>query len=316
MKRILLFSILISPFVHAQDLTGTWEGRGNWSGANYIKLVLVKCNGQYIGYSYDSGPGFCQANFAGDFNESIRSLRGENKGMIRKTFEHIQSRFDMIYKKESSGEYLVGQVRAKSAFTQILSFGLTETIRLRRISKVPDDTTEYMKACLVRNEKRKTDTLKSPNNIIVLKQASAEKKIDSIQSRTPPPPLATRTNPSIKEIRSERTNDTVATIQTKESLIQISVYDNGQIDGDTITVFHNNQLIADKIGVSAIPYKFSIQVDKNHPVHDIVFVANNLGSIPPNTAVLVIETGDKKYNLFASSDLKKNSVVIFRFEDR
>jgi hypothetical protein len=48
--------------------------------------------------------------------------------------------------------------------------------------------------------------------------------------------------------------------------------------------------------------------------HEFVMVANNLGSIPPNTALMVITTGGKRYELFISSDEKKNAKVVIDFK--
>jgi hypothetical protein len=43
-----------------------------------------------------------------------------------------------------------------------------------------------------------------------------------------------------------------------------------------------------------------------------VLVANNLGSIPPNTALLTIEAGKERYQLKAAADLTKNAVILFK----
>jgi hypothetical protein len=44
-------------------------------------------------------------------------------------------------------------------------------------------------------------------------------------------------------------------------------------------------------------------------------VANNLGSIPPNTALMVVTTGDKHYELFISSDEKKNARIVIEYKE-
>jgi type IV secretory pathway VirB9-like protein len=40
-------------------------------------------------------------------------------------------------------------------------------------------------------------------------------------------------------------------------------------------------------------------------------VAENLGSIPPNTAMLVVTAGEKRYQLFLSSTTEKSARVRF-----
>jgi len=44
-------------------------------------------------------------------------------------------------------------------------------------------------------------------------------------------------------------------------------------------------------------------------------VANNLGSIPPNTSLMVVTTTDKRYEVFISSSEKKNAKVLIDLED-
>jgi hypothetical protein len=39
--------------------------------------------------------------------------------------------------------------------------------------------------------------------------------------------------------------------------------------------------------------------------------ADNLGSIPPNTALMVITDGEKRYEVRISSDLKKSGTIRF-----
>lgn len=308
MRIILSFAILFfSPAVFAQDLTGTWEGPGHGLGTEYAKLVIIKCGDKWVGYSYDEGPGFCQANFEGEFNEVTKRLTGESQGMIRKSADHTQSRFDLHYSVDRGHHYLEGIARPKSAIFQIFSFGIGAGLRLRRTStKV--DTTAFMRGCLVDLAPVKID---SPQVRI---DPPKEEKIEKIRDSITMKDVVIKPVDMI-EIKAARKNDTVATIQTAAPTIRISLYDNGQIDGDTITVFHNNRVIADHLGVTAKPYQFTIEISREKPVHEIVFVANNLGSIPPNTAVLIIEAGNKKYTLFASTDLSRNSMVRFEFSD-
>ena len=92
------------------------------------------------------------------------------------------------------------------------------------------------------------------------------------------------------------------------------MYDNGEIDGDTITVYDNNQVIAWKKGLTDKPITLNIKADENTPVHEFVMVADNLGSIPPNTALMIITTGGKRYQLYISSDKQKNARVEVQYD--
>jgi hypothetical protein len=113
-----------------------------------------------------------------------------------------------------------------------------------------------------------------------------------------PQPLLTRENPVIKEIK------------TAAGEMVIDLYDNGEIDGDTVTVYDNNQLLVSRAGLSDKPVHFSIKVDGMMPHHELVMVANNLGSIPPNTSLMIITAGSKRYEVHISSSEQKNAKVV------
>jgi hypothetical protein len=95
----------------------------------------------------------------------------------------------------------------------------------------------------------------------------------------------------------------------------IDLYDNGQIDGDTVTIYHNNVMIVSGAALSEKPISFKIRVDENQPHHELVMVANNLGSIPPNTSLMIIRINGQRYDVFISSSEQKNAKVVIDLED-
>jgi hypothetical protein len=118
----------------------------------------------------------------------------------------------------------------------------------------------------------------------------------------------------VPDVIKTRSNPLIKTITTNSSDIKVELYDNGEIDGDTITVYDNNEVIAWKKGLTDKPITLNIKADSTNPVHEFVMVADNLGSIPPNTALMIITAGDKRYQLFISSDTQKNAKVIVRYQ--
>lgn len=119
----------------------------------------------------------------------------------------------------------------------------------------------------------------------------------------PPPALATRANPLVKQIEAEA------------GKIRLDLYDNGEIDGDTVSIYHNNVLLVSHARLSQKPISFSIAVDAAHPHHELIMVANNLGSIPPNTSMMVVTAGTKRYEVFISSSKQKNGKVVFELKE-
>jgi hypothetical protein len=112
----------------------------------------------------------------------------------------------------------------------------------------------------------------------------------------------------------ERDNNLMKTLQLSEKEVRIDYYDNGQIDNDSITVYHNNQLVINHQRLSYSPLTIKIHMDKDHPLHEIITVADNLGDIPPNTALMVITAGKKRYEVAITSDEKTNAKVILEYK--
>jgi len=119
----------------------------------------------------------------------------------------------------------------------------------------------------------------------------------------------------VPEVLQKRANPLVRTIESESGEISIRLYDNGQIDGDTVSIYHNNQLIVSRAGLSQKPVSVNLTVDKNQPHHELVMVAENLGSIPPNTSLMIISTPSKRYEVFISSSEQKNAKVVIDLKE-
>ncbi len=150
--------------------------------------------------------------------------------------------------------------------------------------------------------------------------------IEKSETKTPPPipetvvvpkkeeRITTPKPPSVKtlpkpEILKNRDNELVKTITTHAKEFKIDLYDNGEIDGDRISVYHNNELIVANKTLTDKAISFTIKNDESTPVHEFVMVAENLGTIPPNTALMVLTAGDQRFELFITSTEQKNAVV-------
>ena len=96
--------------------------------------------------------------------------------------------------------------------------------------------------------------------------------------------------------------------------IKIDFYDNGQIDGDTISVYVNNMPLVSNRMLKTQPVSVNIRVDLKKTTQEVIMVGENLGSIPPNTALMIITAGTKRYQLYLTSDEQKNAMVRFIYE--
>lgn len=118
-----------------------------------------------------------------------------------------------------------------------------------------------------------------------------------------PPTLTARKAELVKEIKVDT------------GIIKIDFYDNGQIDGDTISVYVNNLPSVSKKCLGAKPVSINVKIDARKTEQEVIMVGENLGTIPPNTALMIINAGEKRYQLYLTSDEKKNAMVRFIYED-
>lgn len=98
-------------------------------------------------------------------------------------------------------------------------------------------------------------------------------------------------------------------IKVDTGTIRLDFYDNATIDGDSITVMVNKKVIFSNHRLTAEPATTYIHVDALNPFYEIEMIAENEGSIPPNTAMLIITAGEKKHRLNLSSSQTKSARV-------
>lgn len=103
-------------------------------------------------------------------------------------------------------------------------------------------------------------------------------------------------------------------IEVDTGNIRLDFYDNGQIDGDSITVLVNKRVVLSHQLLTAKPVTTYVRIDEHNTFQEVEMQAENEGSIPPNTALLIITAGKKRYQLFLSSTQSKSAVVRFVYE--
>lgn len=103
-------------------------------------------------------------------------------------------------------------------------------------------------------------------------------------------------------------------IKVDTGTLKLDFYDNAEIDGDSITVMVNKQVVLTHQKLSAKPTTAYVRIDMRTPFIEVEMVAENLGSIPPNTALLIVTAGNKQYELFLSSTTTKSARVRFIYE--
>lgn len=111
-----------------------------------------------------------------------------------------------------------------------------------------------------------------------------------------------------------RRRDIVKTITIEQPTFNLVFYDNGEIDGDSITVFYNGKVVLSHQMLSDKPISLTLALDKNVKENIVTMYADNLGTIPPNTALMIVTDGSKRYEVRMESDYGKSGSVIFKHE--
>ena len=172
--------------------------------------------------------------------------------------------------------------------------------------------------------KKNTETVTTANkppekNAEVAGVATVEKKsspsgITVSENKTSPllvvpQPVAQPDIVKINEDFKKRKQIVSKEIEVSSDSLRLSFYDNAEVDGDSISVFLNGKLILTHQELTERAFNVYVQLDSSLEVNEVSMFAENLGKYPPNTALMVISDGDKRYETFLSSDFKGNATI-------
>ena len=123
-----------------------------------------------------------------------------------------------------------------------------------------------------------------------------------------------QTNVTANDKRLERRSDIQSLVEissVEKDSILVELYDNGIVDNDSASIYLDDSLLIYKQFVSGKPVSFYVSLDKQTPISKLKLVAENLGSIPPCTALMIITTKKKRYEVNLSSNFNSNAIVEF-----
>lgn len=114
---------------------------------------------------------------------------------------------------------------------------------------------------------------------------------------------------------SERYNTRSKTVLKKieitQPIFQVDLYDDGDVDGDIVSVYFNGYLYLNKRKLTEKPLTLSLTADPARTENELIVYAENEGDIPPNTALMVVNDGGNRTEIRITADNKKNGAVIF-----
>lgn len=312
------YSYRTTVFYGKASLQGIYDSKNKSITIKETKLVELKIADRsepclmtcYLDYSKDGKTEVLEGTFT--------SINVNTKGDCGSGYVYLEKVEESDFKKE---DFLVKKTKPS---TKPATTTKEPLVKATPNTQQNNSTTKQPPVVKKTNPAAKTtpkpNTSKPPDN--TTKKQVPSTGNDTIVKVTPAlPPIIKPSQDNIvnkkipvPDVLKERDNPLVKKITTNSSDILIQLYDNGEIDGDTITVYDNNEVIAYRKGLTKKAITLNIKATPENPVHEIVMVANNLGTIPPNTALMIVTTDGKHYELFVSSDEKKNAKVVIEFK--
>lgn len=314
-----LFFILENSF--AQDLAGTWVGELKTKASTVqYELMISGTQPHYTAY------GLTSFTLDGTENTGLKTvaltwrkdvLQLEDLKLLFDTYSTKPKRMKLFaslhYERNGNRARLSGTFTTRSLdYRSPATF--SGTIYLEK------KPTDYPSKIVAHLAKINSSTVAMNNQT-----APAELKRQPILAPQKPTVKNQPKAPGLKPVLQKKP-DTVARLsdvavaQRKTEIIQslnfesdslvLSLYDNGEIDGDTVSIVLNGKVIISKKQLSERPERFVLHIPPEmKDTISLVMYAENLGRIPPNTGLLVIEDGTKKISIRFSSDLQKNAAV-------
>ncbi len=110
-----------------------------------------------------------------------------------------------------------------------------------------------------------------------------------------------------------RENVLAKRIVTRSKSMSIDIFDNGTIDNDTITIYDNYNLLIDHNRLSYKAIHFDLKFDEFNKRHEIIVIANNLGAVPPNTALLNFKDSKQNEEVPINTNFSQNAKLIIEY---
>ena len=180
----------------------------------------------------------------------------------------------------------------------------TETVKEQPVAKVkPVEKEKPAEVKVAKAKPVKEKNISKAKEVTEIKEAIVKKEPEKMPEA--------KTKQAAEDING-RIIETIQSVNYSSDSLVISLYDNGEVDGDTVSVLMNGNVIMPMVGLSTNAVRKTIYTKDITDSIQIVMYAENLGALPPNTGLLIVYDGKQRYEIRFSGDLKKNSAIVFR----
>jgi len=316
------YSYLDTRFYGKATLSGSFTKTNASALVQEIKTVEVKMSsGSFscimkclLNYSKSGREEFLDGTFSSAYEQSSTSLgikRGGNCGggtiSLRKVptsdfyiepFLRDKIKTDTPEKKSA----VTTPVKPKPKIQTPITKTTKPPVKTNSVTKNTTTKSTNTKTIIVKNKPVNkpvnSDTIKRDNSPVVIERPKEVPKIN------------------IPETTRSRENNLVKTLVVNNEEVTIRLYDNGEVDGDTISVYLDGKPVLSNKGLSTVPITLKLKLDESNPEHVVVMVAENMGRIPPNTSLMIVQDGDNRYQVSITSTEQKNAMVRFRYQKK
>jgi hypothetical protein len=302
-KILIVFVIFLSlSTAKSQKVNGKWMGHFNnkgdvtlngSSGTEYI-LEMAIDGGKVSGYSYsyfNHKKSYTVCSLDGTYNASTKRLEVTEVKRVRgnlpfTTATVLQTHY-LTYTNTGGKEILSGIWKASNKRKSDEGKTILSRYATKSAPTVLNNPTVSVK------EKLKEDKPK----------VAVQDTVAKIQAIKHDPKIA---DPLI----ASRETVMESQIEIKKDSFTVEIYDNGEIDGDTVTLFYNGKAIVQHQMLRATPITLKLAAEVGTS-NQLVMYADNLGSVPPNTGLMIVKDGNLRYEVRLSTDMKKSSMIQF-----
>ena len=306
---------------NGQTVTGSWYGKADVVAGrntnNYLSELILKQKGDEVEgiFGYYFRDGYQSFFVRGKYDKATRRVRIPHMPV---TYNRATSIDGASCEMEFTGVFKASKVESSLDGSFIANPKYKYTCPELRISYSLDVSEVAKQDSLIKNSVTRKLWQPLPQDVVV--------------SNTVPvrPTLATDTATAVRTVvapeaakmeEMKAAFDKRATVVNKEievasDSVRISFYDNGDIDGDSISVFLNKQPVMINQSLSAEALNIYVKLDSSKSVNEVVMFADNLGKIPPNTALMIVNDGVERHEVYLSSSLTQNAAVRLRKKKR
>ena len=96
-----------------------------------------------------------------------------------------------------------------------------------------------------------------------------------------------------------------------QSNFKVDLYDDGDIDGDIVSVYYNGKIMVDSKKLTDKPITLNLTTETGRTENELLIYADNAGEIPPNTALMIVAEGKQRTEVRIAADFKKNGLILF-----